>query len=578
MFRRSLRSRCSIAVSILALVGSSGELFAQADPEATARRVPDLTPAQWVEDLRFLAARLPQVHRNAFHSISREDFQGEVEALERRIPDLEDHEVVVELARIVASIGDGHTRIWLTDHERTGFRRYPVILYDFADGLYLVAAGSEHADAVGGRVLRIGNVDVEEAMKRVDPLVHRDNAMGLRRLAPQYLRIPEILHALDVVDDMESATYVVEYDGREVAVDVRPEPANERMDEAAFVLPPDPSAFGRADLVTMRRPGAPVPLYLRHTERSHWLEWLPETGTLYVQSNLIANADDESMAEFYARVFAAADSLPLERLVIDLRNNGGGSNNLNSPVFLGIVRRPEIDREDRLFVIIGRTTFSAASHLVTYLERFTHPTFVGEPTGGSPNHYGDARPIDLPNSGVRAGVSTIYWQNSLPVPFEQRLWTAPGIAAQLTSRDWALGRDPALEAILAHRPEEPLTDQLVRAVAEGGLDAALAMFEEWITEPAHAYADVERDLNSFGYRLLDEGRLEEAVAILTVNAQAYPGSVNVWDSLGDAYQAAGHRLQAIEAYEKAAAMDPDGSLGASAARKAGDLRNAESEP
>jgi hypothetical protein len=578
LLRGSLRFRWSIALSVLALAGSPRDSLAQGDPDATASRVPDLTPAEWVEDLQFLATRLPQVHRNAFHSISRQEVQAEVEDLERRIPELEDHEVIVELARIVASIGDGHTRIWLTDYQRNGFRRYPVILYDFADGLYLVAAGSEHADAVGGRVIRIGNVDVEEAMRRIDPLVHRDNEMGLRRVAPQYLRIPEVLDALDVVDDTESAVYVVEKEGRELTVEVRPEPADESMDEAAFVLPPDPSAFGRADLVTMRQPGAPVPLYLRHIGQIHWFEWLPETQTLYVQSNVIANTDDESMAEFYARVFAAADSLPLKRLVIDLRNNGGGSNNLNTPVFLGIVRRPEIDREDRLFVIIGRTTFSAASHLVTYLERFTHPTFVGEPTGGSPNHYGDARPIDLPNSGVRAGASTIYWQNSLPEPFDQRLWTAPGIAAQLTSRDWAQGRDPALETILALRPEEPLTDRLVRATTEGGLDAAMATFEEWSKEPVHAYADVERDLNGLGYRLLDEGRLEEAVAILYVNARAYPGSVNVWDSLGDAYRAAGHRLQAIEAYDKAAAMDPDGSLGASAARKAGELRNPESEP
>ena len=53
---------------------------------------------------------------------------------------------------------------------------------------------------------------------------------------------------------------------------------------------------------------------------------------------------------------------------------------------------------------------------------------------------------------------------------------------------------------------------------------------------------------------------------------AYPASVNVWDSLGDAYVAAGRRREAIEAYEKAALMDPDGSLGGSASRKAAELR------
>lgn len=260
----------------------------------------------------------------------------------------------------------------------------------------------------------------------------------------------------------------MEKDGREIAVEVGPVPADRMSDAAAFRLPPEPSAFGGIDLVTMREPGVPVPMYLRHPEQTHRFEWLPESGTLYVRSNTISNDGPETMADFYARVFAAADSLPLKRLVVDLRNNDGGNNFLNTPVFLGIVRRPVIDREDRLFVVIGRTTFSAASHLVTYLERFTHATFVGEPTGGSPNHYGDARPIDLSNSGLRPAASTIYWQNSLPVPFDERVWTAPDIAAQLTAADWARGIDPALEAILAHRPEEPLTDRLTRAAADGG--------------------------------------------------------------------------------------------------------------
>ncbi len=561
-----------VALATLVLVVSAWP--SQAQESADRPRPVDLSAADWIEDLGVLATRLPEVHRDAFHTISEEDFRRRVIELERRIPELAYHEIVVELARLVAAIGDGHTRLWLTDSQRNGFRRYPIVLYDFADGLRLVAAPRNHAHAIGGRVIRIGNADTAEAMRLVEPLVHRDNEMGLRRIVPLYLRIPEVLDALGIVDDMERATIVVEKDGREIAVEVGPLPANRLSDDAAFRLPPGPSDFGDADLVSMREPGAPVPLYLRHPDRTHWLEWLPESGTLYAQSNTISNDGPETMADFYARVFAAVDSLPLERLVIDLRNNDGGNNFLNTPVFLGIVRRPEIDLPDRLFVVIGRTTFSAASHLVTYLERFTNATFVGEPTGGSPNHFGDARPVELPNSRLRPAASTIYWQNSLPVPFEERDWTAPEIAAQLTADDWARGVDPALEAIFAHRREEPLTERLVRAATDGGPAAAWAAFEAWKDDPTHAYAEVERELNVAGYRLMDEERLEAAVAVLYVNTRAYPESVNVWDSLGDAYRAAGRRGEAIEAYERAAAMDPNGSLGASAGLKASELREA----
>ena len=78
-------------------------------------------------------------------------------------------------------------------------------------------------------------------------------------------------------------------------------------DDPAFLLPADPSAFGPIGLVTMRDPGAPVPLYLRHPDIPYWYEWLPESRTLYVQSNVISDDGDEPMAGFYARVFAAAD-------------------------------------------------------------------------------------------------------------------------------------------------------------------------------------------------------------------------------------------------------------------------------
>ena len=49
-----------------------------------------------------------------------------------------------------------------------------------------------------------------------------------------------------------------------------------------------------------------------------------------------------------------------------------------------------------LDVLIGRLTFSAAANFATESRRRPSATFVGEPMGGSPNLYGDARPTDLP--------------------------------------------------------------------------------------------------------------------------------------------------------------------------------------
>src|SRR5437870_9361362 len=80
-----------------------------------------------------------------------------------------------------------------------------------------------------------------------------------------------------------------------------------------------------------------------------------------------------------------------------------------------------------LFVITGRLTFSAAMNLASRLEHETHATFVGEPTGSRPNHYGEAVTLTLPASGITVRVSTRYWRDSKPN--DKRLWIAPEMPA-----------------------------------------------------------------------------------------------------------------------------------------------------
>jgi hypothetical protein len=55
-----------------------------------------------------------QYHLNPFHRITQERFAAAVTDLHAAIPILQDAEILVELIRITASIGDGHTsfRAW----------------------------------------------------------------------------------------------------------------------------------------------------------------------------------------------------------------------------------------------------------------------------------------------------------------------------------------------------------------------------------------------------------------------------------------------------------------------------------
>ncbi len=89
----------------------------------------DKTEAEkWREDLRFMAREMEERHKDLFHTISREKFQNAVRLLDAKIPELERHQIIVEVMRIVAMVGDGHTNIYPTRDAVIAFRRLPVQL------------------------------------------------------------------------------------------------------------------------------------------------------------------------------------------------------------------------------------------------------------------------------------------------------------------------------------------------------------------------------------------------------------------------------------------------------------------
>jgi tetratricopeptide (TPR) repeat protein len=82
----------------------------------------------------------------------------------------------------------------------------------------------------------------------------------------------------------------------------------------------------------------------------------------------------------------------------------------------------------------------------------------------------------------------------------------------------------------------------------------------------------EVELNDLGYRLLGAKKIDEAVAILTLNVEAYPESSNVYDSLGEALMLRGDRELAITNYKKSLDLDPSNMNAVQMLRKLEALR------
>ncbi|MEZ5195508.1 MAG: transglutaminase domain-containing protein [Bacteroidales bacterium] len=71
----------------------------------------------------------------------------------------------------------------------------------------------------------------------------------------------------------------------------------------------------------------------------------------------------------------------------------------------------------------------------------------------------------------------------------------------------------------------------------------------------------ELALNNLGYKYLSEDKKTEAIEIFKLNAEEYPESWNVFDSLGEAYMKNGDKKLAIKSYKKSIKLNPENTDG-----------------
>ncbi|HYR28722.1 MAG TPA: hypothetical protein VEU30_09660, partial [Thermoanaerobaculia bacterium] len=64
----------------------------------------------------------------------------------------------------------------------------------------------------------------------------------------------------------------------------------------------------------------------------------------------------------------------------------------------------------------------------------------------------------------------------------------------------------------------------------------------------------EQTTNVIGYRLLQAGHVKEAIEVFRANVESFPQSANVYDSLGEAQEAAGAFQEALASYRRAAEL------------------------
>ena len=85
----------------------------------------------------------------------------------------------------------------------------------------------------------------------------------------------------------------------------------------------------------------------------------------------------------------------------------------------------------------------------------------------------------------------------------------------------------------------------------------LAFYEKLKTGNPQEYGfDNESTLNEIGYFLLGKNKVPDAILVFEYNTKLFPGSGNVYDSLGEAYYKLGNKRKALINYKRSFQIDP----------------------
>lgn len=395
---------------------------------------------QWRQDLQILATELPRRHINAFHQMTTTQFQSAVNELDAAIPSLPDYAIAVKMAQIVARVGDAHTSLNLMSGLYP-IRRYPLTVRAFKDAGYVTGVTSamretnrgrvDYTRALGARIIKIGDLDIAQAGQTVASVISAENEAWIKAIIPSYITSPEVLNALGILPDMEHGRFTfVDANGRQFEMEFSP---------VAFNAPVNmlPAPYLRH---------APTPLYRsRPSTLFYWYEYLADQKTIYFQYNRCREMTSPSFAAFSQELLSFIDTHAVNRLVIDLRRNGGGNSGILLPFINGIKARPNLNQRGKIFVAIDNATFSSGMLNAVNLQQMTQAILIGEPTGGKPNSYGEVQSFTLPNSGLIVNYSVKFFQTVSGNPPS----VIPEVLVELSAEDYLAGRDPVLEKILA---------------------------------------------------------------------------------------------------------------------------------
>ena len=398
----------------------------------------------WQEDLEKTYEAVMSRSGHIFQNYNQAQWVADYKMLLEESKKMSKNEIRIALMRLIAKLKDGHSGVWIQDMVFPGrnTKWFPIRMYYFKEGLYIIAADAKYSEYIGGKVEQIGNLSEKEASKKLFDISNGENEYGDIFKAPMFMIYPPILNGLGIIKNEEQLMLKVRLtDGslKEIHVDSKeynmgllpffdsfqsPSENSVRLDEKLNLSWPS------------TKWGDVSPPYV--------VNYMEDKSTLYIKLNVLRDPPNFSLMDTYDEVWEIIRKKKVDKLIIDLRNNGGGNLDNGWPFIFKIRGEfSELNDKKKLIVLTGRKTFSAATAFMSMFETHTNATFIGEPSGGRPNQTEGINGVDgilkLEKIDVDVVLSRGKWCHTFSL--DNREYIEPDVLIQESITDWMKGID-----------------------------------------------------------------------------------------------------------------------------------------
>lgn len=424
--------RCLLTICIFLSIGLTiNHAFAQVPTSYE-----HLAASQWQLDLVELDADIRRYHINPFwfnDEVGYKRLYKEAQDYISHAKPIDTNKVNAYLEKLVAYISDGHSYVV----DKSG--RFGLLSFDlewFGDYIYLIALAHEDQDYLGAKVIAFDGMTVKEANKRIMRFIPVVNSSSFKFHTKDAYHFAGLLYAAGISKNKTTVELTLQL------------PKGEQV-KKVFSLRNNTKKF-----IDLQEPqGITIPLYRQQQDKFQWLTYLEKEQVVYLRYARVMEKSSGDISLIASQLTQILSNRPVQKLIVDVRDNGGGDSYLNAPLIKAIAANPSINQPGKLFVLTNHNTFSAAINFAGNMEIKTKALFVGEKVADRASFAGEAGPQArhiLPNSGIAVSLSFSEWNTT----YDGDMRDAVGlnIPINTTMQDFLLGRDPVLQTCLDYVP------------------------------------------------------------------------------------------------------------------------------